>query len=235
MKEIPLTQGKVALVDDELYPQLSLLHWCALRVGPNRWYAVTSLPNSNANQYMHRRIVPDAGSEFVHHVNGNPLDNRRENLVAISSREHSRLHNLGKCKPHIPGSDGRRMRPQREVLAQEKREQRAYSRAAKRAHRELMEARFVAAMTLHRAACILMARKTTPDVFGMATEYCNLCEAAKLLGLSRQRVHQIALRRRIGTRKDGHWRFNAGDLATIRILKGALPIYTQRLTNFQPN
>lgn len=37
-------------------------------------------------------------SEHIHHINGNKLDNRIENLVIISQSEHSRLHALERYK-----------------------------------------------------------------------------------------------------------------------------------------
>jgi hypothetical protein len=36
-----------------------------------------------------RPLMP---SEEVHHINGNHIDNRPENLFIVSKREHSRLH-----------------------------------------------------------------------------------------------------------------------------------------------
>lgn len=41
---------------------------------------------------MQRMIVEPGAGEIVHHVNGNPLDNRRENLVVLSPSAHSQVH-----------------------------------------------------------------------------------------------------------------------------------------------
>ena len=41
MKQIPLTQGKFALVDDEDYEFLMQWKWCTLRIR-NKYYAVRS-------------------------------------------------------------------------------------------------------------------------------------------------------------------------------------------------
>lgn len=40
-----------------------------------------------------RKLLP---SEVVHHINGNKLDNRIENLMVMNASEHSRLENLGR-------------------------------------------------------------------------------------------------------------------------------------------
>jgi hypothetical protein len=58
MKTIPLTQGKVALVDDEDYPELSKFRWCAVR-HRNTWYAVRgeSADGRRLTVRMHRQIL----------------------------------------------------------------------------------------------------------------------------------------------------------------------------------
>ncbi len=79
MKTIPLTQGKVALVDDDDYAALSQVKWCAHEEGP-RWYAVRRTCGKIVR--MHRAIL--VGSPTVDHINGDGLDNRRCNLRATS-------------------------------------------------------------------------------------------------------------------------------------------------------
>ena len=83
MKEIILTKGKVALVDEANYNWLNQWKWYASR-GSNTWYAVrTSRENGRRIEIcMHRKIL---GLEFrdgliTDHINRNGLDNQRENL-----------------------------------------------------------------------------------------------------------------------------------------------------------
>lgn len=91
MKEIELTQGKVALVDDEDYEYLSQFKWCAHKNG-NTWYA-TRLVYENGNKSsitMHRAITQVAKGMVVDHINHNGLDNRKENLRTCTKAENSR-------------------------------------------------------------------------------------------------------------------------------------------------
>jgi hypothetical protein len=217
MREIPLTQGKVAIVDDDLYPRLSQVHWCALHVGRNRWYAASSMGGTRANQYMHRVVVPGAEKQFVHHINGNPLDNRRENLAVVSPGEHSRIHNLGNHHAVKPTSaridrEGEWWRRRRELKEQ------------RRLEVLIEQTRMVAGRAILRFAQVLLARRVAETTQGTCPELYNLCEAAARLGLSRQRILQVAKHKSIGSYQDRHWHFNPADLATIQALRGARPI-----------
>ncbi len=78
MKEIPLTQGKFAIVDDKDYDWLSKWKWCY-----NSGYAVRMSPGVNGKQrkiLMHREILQTLKGTETDHINGDRLDNRRYNL-----------------------------------------------------------------------------------------------------------------------------------------------------------
>jgi len=83
MKEIKLTKGKVALVDDNDYEWINQWKWYANKIG-NTYYALrTSREDDRRVEVcMHRKIL---GLEFgdglvTDHINRNGLDNQRENL-----------------------------------------------------------------------------------------------------------------------------------------------------------
>ena len=89
---IPLTQGKVAIVDAADYEWLSQWKWCASRRGDTfRVQRAEYLGyRSQRSIFMHRAIMrPDAGS-VVDHINHDPLDNRRANLRVCSQSENVR-------------------------------------------------------------------------------------------------------------------------------------------------
>ena len=82
MKEIKLTQGKTAIVDDEDYEILSKSKWYAGYDG-NNFYAKRSgfsVDGKRTIIRMHRVIMSSSYGIEVDHRNGNTLDNRKENL-----------------------------------------------------------------------------------------------------------------------------------------------------------
>jgi hypothetical protein len=78
MKEIPLTQGKVALVDDEDFERVSQHKWYAHK-SRRSWYAKTAIRRGKQIS-MHHFLVGDAMGKEIDHKNGNGLDNQRGNL-----------------------------------------------------------------------------------------------------------------------------------------------------------
>lgn len=97
-REIPLTQGKVALVDDEDYPELSKFKWCAMKRPTGNYYAVRQSPKDPVTHKsitirMHAVIVGTPGGLETDHIDGDGLNNRRCNLRIVTSRQnHQNLH-----------------------------------------------------------------------------------------------------------------------------------------------
>jgi hypothetical protein len=104
MKEIPLTRGKVALVDDEDYPELSKHRWYAHKER-NVYYAVRMAPRTNGKKHtirMHAAIVGTPKGMGTDHINGNGLDNRRENLRIVTTRENQQNQHIPRTSKY-PG------------------------------------------------------------------------------------------------------------------------------------
>lgn len=78
MRTIALTQGKVAIVDDGDFAMLigAVSRWCAHCNGGRTYYAVAQQNTIK----MHRVVLGAKKGQRVDHVNGNGLDNRKENL-----------------------------------------------------------------------------------------------------------------------------------------------------------
>lgn len=89
MREIPLTRGRVALVDDDDYTSLSIFKWHY----QTRGYAARSF-GSRGNQvflWIHRIVVNAPPGMQVDHVDGNRLNNQKSNLRVCTGLEN-RLH-----------------------------------------------------------------------------------------------------------------------------------------------
>ena len=87
MKEIKLTQDKVALVDDEDYKWLNEFKWyCAAG------YAARNSPKINGKQsiniFMHREINNTPKGMDTDHISHNRLDNRKVNLRTCTCSEN---------------------------------------------------------------------------------------------------------------------------------------------------
>ncbi len=82
MKEIPLTQGQVALVDDEDYERVNSFKWYAHWAHRTKtFYATRKTKRPNQQHiYMHRFIMNTPDDMLCDHANHNTLDNRKVNL-----------------------------------------------------------------------------------------------------------------------------------------------------------
>lgn len=98
MKEIALTRGYVAVVDDDDYEILSAHRWRASVMKPKRDGSVTVYgictttiaKGKEATQYLHRLILCAGMGTQVDHINGNGLDNRKNNLRICTCAENNR-------------------------------------------------------------------------------------------------------------------------------------------------
>lgn len=105
MKEIKLTQGKVAIVDDEYYDDISQFKWCAFK-HRNTYYAVRNIIVGGRwkTLLMHRYILNMKTGICVDHVNGDGLFNVKENLRHCTNQENQRnRHSQKNNKLRIKG------------------------------------------------------------------------------------------------------------------------------------
>lgn len=72
MKEIKLSRGYSAIVDDDDFPELSRYKW-HVQKGKNYIYAVRSITSKNS-MLMHRQIMNANQGQIVDHKNGNGPD-----------------------------------------------------------------------------------------------------------------------------------------------------------------
>jgi hypothetical protein len=88
MKEIQLTQGMKALVDDEDYEFLNTFKWCANKIG-STFYAATGLADGRVF-HMHSLILQKTSGYEIDHINRNGLDNRRSNIRLVTRSDNNR-------------------------------------------------------------------------------------------------------------------------------------------------
>lgn len=103
MKEIQLTQGYVAIVDDEDYDRVAKHRWssCVKRRKNGSIYAVYAHANvykkdgTRTKIKIHRFILNAPDDKIVDHIDGDGLNNLRENIRICSHVENR--HNV-----HVP-------------------------------------------------------------------------------------------------------------------------------------
>jgi len=119
MIEIPLTQGKVAYVDDSM-AHLANYKWYAVECG-NNWYAARGFRKRKPDGKwgMIRAYLHHAVSGFplhrkqVDHVDGNTLNDLQENLRHVTHRENGqnqRCHREGKTSSRYLGANWNKTR-----------------------------------------------------------------------------------------------------------------------------
>lgn len=101
MKTISLTQGKVTVVDDDVYEWASQHKWFAIYHHDN-WYAVRNVRiegalSRNKRQIierLHRVIVGAVRGQKTDHKDGDGLNNRRYNLRVCTQTQNLRNQKL---------------------------------------------------------------------------------------------------------------------------------------------
>lgn len=88
---IPLTQGKMAIIDTSKLDLVDGVNWYFLPYS-NTGYAGTRLTEEGKKKLirMHRVIVDAPNGQEVDHINGDGLDNRVENLRLVNRHQNQR-------------------------------------------------------------------------------------------------------------------------------------------------
>lgn len=86
---IPLTKGYTAIIDACDLDKVSIFNWFALE-NRNCVYAKRCFKKNGINHYiaMHRLIINAPDGMMVDHINGNGLDNRRDNLRLCTNSQN---------------------------------------------------------------------------------------------------------------------------------------------------
>ncbi len=110
MKQIPLSRGKFADVDDEDFEYLNRWKWHCLKVG---YAARSEVYTENCERkkrlvYMHRLIMNTPRGMEVDHIDGDRLNNKKENLRNVTHHQNlmnqrsfvgsSKFKGVARCK-----------------------------------------------------------------------------------------------------------------------------------------
>lgn len=112
MKQIQLTQGQFALVDDEDFENINTVKWFASQLGrkPNKkFYAAKQSASINGKRnviYLHRYILglTKESKSQVDHIDGNSLNNQKNNLRLCTHQQN--MWNVTKRKNSSTGIKG---------------------------------------------------------------------------------------------------------------------------------
>lgn len=102
MRKLRLSKGLFCLVDDADFDFLNQWKWTVSQEsgGQNKWYVVRYVHNektgkTNKKVRIHRVLMglDDSDPRVVDHIDGDSLDNRRENLEVTTRVENARRGN----------------------------------------------------------------------------------------------------------------------------------------------
>jgi hypothetical protein len=114
MKEIKLTQDKIALVDDDDFEYINQFKWYAGKY-PNTFYAQRNLGKVKIR--MHREIMKtqleNNIGKIIDHIDGNGLNNQKNNLRICTRAENGRnRHTINNSSGYLGVSkSGKKWKP----------------------------------------------------------------------------------------------------------------------------
>jgi hypothetical protein len=97
MREILTTNGKSVVVDDDDYDRVAGYKWSSFLAGKS-WYVNTKIDGKTA--YIHRLITGAPAGMDVDHLDGDGLNNQRNNLRVCTHQQNQQ----NTRKPDIPTS-----------------------------------------------------------------------------------------------------------------------------------
>lgn len=90
MKHLPLANSDMpAIVDDDVYEQIKDRSWRVMTVTNGAQYIVWKgrVSGKHTTVYLHRLVMEDQKG-MIDHINGDPFDNRRENLRVTTNSQN---------------------------------------------------------------------------------------------------------------------------------------------------
>jgi NTP pyrophosphatase (non-canonical NTP hydrolase) len=88
MKQIELTQGEYAIVDDEDFEEMNKFKWHYAGGYARRNKKLSS--GKRGMEFLHRLVAKTPENMYTDHINGNTLDNRRSNLRNVTRSQNAK-------------------------------------------------------------------------------------------------------------------------------------------------
>lgn len=106
MATIKLTQNKITIIDEDDFELVNKHKWHYVKRGEYIGYAARGLRNKNGTRkvWLHSFILNAPKGLKVDHINGNSLDNRRENLRPATTQQNNQ--NQRKSRTNSSGYKG---------------------------------------------------------------------------------------------------------------------------------
>jgi len=91
MKQIPLTQGKHAIVDDDDFEEIGKFKWTIQRDGRHSYaYRRDYSGGTGVKVFLHRTIMKTPAGMCVDHIDGDGLNNQKTNMRNCENRQNVR-------------------------------------------------------------------------------------------------------------------------------------------------
>lgn len=91
VRELPLTRGMVALVDDNEFDRCNQYNWSVNASSGGRFYASRGIYQGDKyfRIFLHRFILGVPDGVIIDHIDGDPLNNQKSNLRACNHKQNS--------------------------------------------------------------------------------------------------------------------------------------------------
>lgn len=87
--------GSQAIIDNDDWPRIHGYQWYIRRRGGVKYAYRKKISGGKSFMiFMHRQITHCPNDKVVHHINHDGLDNRKANLLKMTTDQHKKIHSF---------------------------------------------------------------------------------------------------------------------------------------------